>query len=70
VALTLVADLPELGTRARKRLAARVGLAPLNADRGTLRGKRVVWGGRRRVRVAWSMATRVATRYNPVLRAF
>lgn len=69
-ALTLVADLPELGTLDPKRLAALVGLAPLNADSGTWRGKRVVWGGRSRVRTALYMATLVATRANPVIRAF
>jgi transposase len=70
VALTLLAELPELGALDRKRLAALVGVAPLNADSGTRRGKRLVWGGRGRVRAALYMAALVATRYNPVLRAF
>jgi transposase len=48
--LTLLAPLPELGTLDRKRLAALVGVAPLNRDSGTLRGKRTIWGGRARVR--------------------
>jgi transposase len=70
VALTLVAELPELGQLDRKRLAALVGLAPLARDSGTLRGKRLVWGGRGRVRAALYMATLVATRHNPVIQAF
>jgi transposase len=70
VARTLLAELPELGALDRKRLAALVGLAPVACDSGTLRGKRLVWGGRGRVRAALSMAALVATRYNPVLRAF
>jgi transposase len=70
VATTLLAELPELGALDRKRLAALVGLAPLNRDSGTLRGKRVVWGGRGRVRAALYMAALVAVRFNPVLRAF
>ena len=70
VARTLLAELPELGTLDRKRLAALVGLAPLTADSGTRRGKRVVWGGRSRVRAALYMAALVATRYNPVIRGF
>jgi transposase len=70
VALTLLAELPELGALDRKRLAALVGVAPLNADSGTRRGKRLVWGGRGRVRAALYMAALVATRFNPVLRAF
>ena len=39
-------------------------------DSGTLRGKRLVWGGRGRVRPALSMAALTGTRYNPILRAF
>ncbi len=69
-ACTLLADLPELGTLDRKAIAALVGVAPLACDSGTLRGRRVVWGGRARVRSALYMATLVATRHNPVIRAF
>ena len=70
LALTLLADLPELGTLAHKPLAALVGVAPLNRDSGAARGKRVIWGGRARVRTALYMSTLSAVRYNPVLRAF
>ena len=42
--LTLLAELPELGTLDRKQIAALVGVAPLNRDSGVLRGKRTVWG--------------------------
>jgi transposase len=69
-AVTLLADLPELGHLNRKQIGALVGVAPLNADSGTLRGKRVVWGGRGQVRAALYMAALVAVRHNPVLRAF
>lgn len=68
--ITLMADLPELGTLDRWGIAALVGLAPFNRDSGLLRGKRRVWGGRARVRAALYMATLVATRYNPVIKAF
>ena len=44
--LTLLANLPELGTLNRRQIAALVGVAPYNRDSGTLRGKRAVWGGR------------------------
>ncbi len=70
VATTIIAELPELGTLNRKQVAALVGVAPLNRDSGTLRGKRVVWGGRAPVRAALYMATLVATRYNPAIRKF
>ena len=47
---TLLLDLPELGTLSRQRLAALVGVAPLNRDSGTRRGSRMIWGGRAHVR--------------------
>jgi len=70
LARTLIVDLPELGTLGRKQIAALVGVAPLNRDSGTLRGKRTVWGGRAHVRAALYMAALVASRCNPVIRAF
>ena len=69
VSVTLLADLPELGTLDRKQIAALVGLAPLNRDSGTMRGKRTIWGGRATVRAALYMAALVGSRCNPVLRA-
>jgi transposase len=69
-ARTLVLDLPELGTLSRQRIAALVGVAPLNRDSGTLRGTRTTWGGRAHVRATLYMSTLVAVRYNPVLKAF
>jgi len=67
---TLLAELPELGSLNRKEIAALVGVAPLNRDSGTLRGRRTVWGGRSQVRTALYMAALAATRFNPVIRAF
>ena len=55
VSRTLLADVPELGRLNRKQIAALVGVAPLARDSGTLRGKRVVWGGRAPVRAALYM---------------
>lgn len=69
VTVTLLAELPELGTLGRKQIAALVGVAPLNRDSGTWRGRRTVWGGRATVRAALYMAALVGTRHNPVLRA-
>ena len=45
ISLTLLANLPELGTLNRRQIAALVGVAPYNRDSGALRGKRAVWGG-------------------------
>lgn len=70
LALTLIAELPELGTLGRKQIAALVGVAPLNRDSGAWRGKRMVWGGRARVRTTLYLAALSGTRCNPVLRAF
>ena len=67
---TLLANLPELGTLTGKQIAALVGVAPLNRDSGTWRGKRTVWGGRAQIRATLYMAAVVAARFNPVIRAF
>jgi transposase len=67
----LLAEVPELGTLTHKRLAALlVGVAPLNRDSGTFRGRRGVWGGRAEVRAALYMGALVAARRNPVVREF
>ena len=67
---TLLAELPELEHLDRRRLAALVGVAPLNRDSGTLRGIRTVWGGRSEVRTTLYMATLCAIRRNPAIREF
>jgi transposase len=67
---TLLLELPEVGTLTRQQIAALVGVAPLNGDSGTMRGKRTIWGGRAHVRTVLDMSTRVATRFNPQIKAF
>jgi transposase len=69
-ALTLIAELPELGRLDRRRIAALVGLAPFNRDSGTLRGRRMIRGGRGSVRRVLYMATLTAIRHNPRIRTF
>jgi transposase len=69
-ARTLLRELPELGTLTRQHIAAFVGVAPLNGDSGTLRGRRTIWGGRAHVRTVLYRGTRVATRSNPQIKAF
>jgi transposase len=68
--LNLLAHLPELGALNRKQIAALVGVAPLNCDSGTRRGKRMIWGGRANVRDVLYMAALTGSRYNPALRTF
>ena len=70
LSLTLLANLPELGTLNRRQIATLVGVAPYNRDSGTLRGKRAVWGGRSRVRAVLYMGALVASRHNPAIRDF
>ncbi len=54
-ATTMMALLPEAGSRSAKTIAALAGLAPINNDSGEFRGKRSVRGGRPRVRKALYM---------------
>lgn len=70
LSVTLLAELPELGSLDRRSLAALVGVAPMNRDSGTLRGVRTTWGGRSGVRATLYMATVCATRHNLVIREF
>jgi transposase len=65
---TLLAELPELGKMDRKRIAALVGVAPMNYDSGKKRGYRKTKGGRTDVRSVLYLSTLVATRYNPLIR--
>ena len=70
LSMSLMAKMPELGRLDRRQAAALVGVAPLNRDSGTFRGRRSVWGGRADVRTALYMATLSAVRFNPVISAF
>jgi transposase len=69
-ASTLLAEMPELGSLSGNEAAALAGVAPYNRDSGLLRGRRTIRGGRLRVRRVLYMAALVATRFNPVLKAF
>lgn len=66
---TLLAELPELGKMDRKKIAALVGVAPMNYDSGKKRGYRKTKGGRGEVRSVLYMSTLVATRYNPLIQS-
>lgn len=69
-ALTLLAELPELGNLNDKRVAALVGVAPMNRDSGRKRGVRHTIGGRSSVRKVLYMAALTATKRNPAIKAF
>ena len=66
----LMASLPELGSLSARQIGKLVGVAPLNRDSGTMKGKRTTWGGRADVRSALYMACLSAVRYDPVIKAF
>lgn len=70
IARTLIAELPELGTLDRRKIAALVGLAPWTRQSGQWKGKRFIGGGRAVVRTALHMGALVAARHNPTLKAF
>ncbi len=67
---TLLAELPELGTLSRQKIAALVGLAPFNRDSGRFRGRRHIFGGRSDARSVLYMAALSGIRYNPTLKTF
>ena len=67
-AATFLADLPELGKLDGKKIAALVGVAPMNHDSGKKRGYRKTKAGRADVRSVLYMATLVACRYNPLIK--
>jgi transposase len=69
VSRVLVSELPELGQLNRRKIAAIVGVAPFNDDSGTHSGARHIQGGRATVRAALYMATLVAVRHDPLLKA-
>lgn len=70
LSITLLAELPELGTLSHKAIASLVGVAPMARDSGLRHGPRFCWGGRAQVRAALYMPTVSALRCNPVLRDF
>lgn len=67
---TLLAMLPELGTLNRQKIAALVGVAPVNKDSGKRQRKRRVFGGRANVRSVLYMAALSASQFNPKIKAF
>lgn len=70
IARQLIAELPELGTLDRRKIASLAGLAPYVRQSGQWRGRSRIGGGRSSVRCSLFIAAMVASRYNPVLRAF
>lgn len=69
-ALSVLAELPELGTLNRREAAALAGLAPHPRESGQWHGRRSIGGGRAPVRRALYMAALVAAHSNRQLKEF
>ena len=70
VSRTLLAGLPELGTRTNAQMSSLAGLAPLARDSGKKRGVRFIQGGRGWVRSALYMGALAASRVPGPLKDF
>lgn len=68
-AAMLIAEMPELGKMTSGEAATMTGLAPVPYDSGTMRGKRMIAGGRRTLRHVLYQAALAAAYHNPVLKS-
>jgi transposase len=68
ISQALLVQLPELGQRSAKQIAALVGVAPFNHDSGKWRGQRRIQGGRKELRSLLYMAAMCAVQHNSVFR--
>ncbi len=68
-ALSLLVEMPELGSLDQRQAASLAGVAPIARDSGTSCGRRTIRGGRANVRQALFMPALVAARFNPDLKA-
>ena len=69
-AVTLIAQLPEIGRLDRRQISALLGVAPYAKDSGKTQGRRHIAGGRADVRKALFMPTLSAAQHNPEISAF
>jgi len=69
VTFNLLSDMPELGCVNNKEAASLVGVAPFNRESGAYQGKRMIRGGRPKIRTAMYMAMMSAIQCNPKFKA-
>ena len=69
-AATLLSEMKELGNANAAEVAALAGVAPMNRDSGTMRGRKMIRSGRIAARNTLYMAAVVAVRWNRDLAAF
>src|SRR5262249_21660231 len=65
-----LAGRPEHRALGRRRIAALVGVAPMNRDSGAWRGHRMITGGRAQIRHHLYMATLTAITHHAAIRVF
>jgi transposase len=70
IARTLIAEMPELGRLSRRQIAALAGLAPWTRQSGQWRGRSFIGGGRAPVRSALFIGASVASRHDPMFKAY
>lgn len=68
-AVTLIANMTELGACTVRQVAMLAGLAPVADDSGERQGVRVIWGGRPALRRALYLAALSAKRFNADMKA-
>lgn len=68
VSRALLAEMPELGTLNRSKIASLAGVAPFARDSGQWKGRRFIGKGRPQVRNKLYMAALVASRHHPQLK--
>lgn len=68
VAFNLLSNMPELGYVNNKKAASLVGVAPFNRESGASQGKRMIRGGRPKIRTAMYMAMMSAIQCNPIFK--
>ena len=66
----LIARLPELSQMEPRKITSLAGLAPHACDSGLSRGKRRIWRGRADARRALYLAAFIASRHDPMMKAF
>ena len=66
----LMAEMPELGRISRRQAASLAGVAPCANDSGKHQGKRMIRGGRPRIKRALYLAALSALRHHPTLKPF
>ncbi len=69
VAYSLLSNMPELGFISNKQAASLIGVAPVNRESGSYKGKRRIRGGRYQVRTVMFMAMMSGMQCNPVFKA-